>query len=107
IVERDGRLPLARGLTGGGSYQSTSERRLHFGLGTGVETVDVAILWTSGIVDRWEAIPVNQSILAIEGREFVGGFGCVESAIGDRQLLEASHPVTNDRRLGTSCATEN
>lgn len=39
---------------GGGSYQSASDTRLHFGLGHASEVELVEILWPSGQVERFE-----------------------------------------------------
>jgi predicted Zn-dependent protease len=42
--------------TGGGSYQSSSDPRLHFGLGTGAASVTAEVRWPSGRTDRYEAL---------------------------------------------------
>jgi hypothetical protein len=52
---------------GGGSYQSASEPRLHFGLGEvrRVETVEVR--WPSGRVDRLESLDADRGYRVLEG----------------------------------------
>jgi hypothetical protein len=52
---------------GGGSYQSASDPRLHFGLGNTdrVELIEVA--WPSGKVDRFQNLPAETGYLLREG----------------------------------------
>jgi tetratricopeptide (TPR) repeat protein len=52
---------------GGGSYQSASDPRLHFGLGT-ASTVDrVEVAWPSGRVDRYDNLAADTGYLLREG----------------------------------------
>jgi tetratricopeptide (TPR) repeat protein len=53
---------------GGGSYQSASDPRLHFGLGDSdlVETIEVA--WPSGRIDRFGPLPADAGYLLREGQ---------------------------------------
>jgi hypothetical protein len=51
-VESSNRRQLAW-RTGGGSYQSASDPRLHFGLGTADHVDSVEVTWPSGQVDRY------------------------------------------------------
>ncbi len=54
---------------GGGSYQSASDGRLHFGLDE-ARTIDaVEIRWPSGRVDRHENLGVDTGYLILEGDE--------------------------------------
>ncbi len=48
------------------SYYSSSDPRLHFGLGES-KTVDVEIFWPSGLHDHLKQIPANQLITVREG----------------------------------------
>jgi tetratricopeptide (TPR) repeat protein len=63
---------------GGGSYQSASDLRLHFGLGD-VEQVDsVEVYWPSGQVDRFDRLDAGTGYLLREGSatsEPLPGFG--------------------------------
>lgn len=53
--------------TGGGSYQSSSDPRIHFGLG-GARVIDeVEIRWPSGRVDRHAHLPADAGYLLREG----------------------------------------
>jgi hypothetical protein len=52
-------------LTGGGSYLSSSDRRLHFGLGANGCAEKIRILWPSGIRQELEHVAADR-ILRIE-----------------------------------------
>jgi tetratricopeptide (TPR) repeat protein len=65
---------------GGGSYQSASDPRLHFGLGKSERVTSIEIRWPSGKVDRWTDVAADTGYLAREGeaklvplRGFVAG----------------------------------
>ncbi len=53
--------------TGGGSFQSASDPRLHFGLGDADRIQTVEILWPSGRVDRFHDLRVDAGYLVREG----------------------------------------
>jgi hypothetical protein len=52
---------------GGGSYQSASDPRLHFGLGTTNRVDQVEVTWPSGRVDRFGPLGVDDAYLLREG----------------------------------------
>jgi tetratricopeptide (TPR) repeat protein len=53
--------------TGGGSYQSASDSRIHFGLGR-IDRIDsVEVAWPSGQVDRYLSLRANTGYLLREG----------------------------------------
>jgi tetratricopeptide (TPR) repeat protein len=52
---------------GGGSYQSASDPRLHFGLGQADRVESVEIVWPSGRIDRFRDLPTNTGYLLREG----------------------------------------
>jgi hypothetical protein len=52
-------------LTGGGSYLSSSDRRLHFGLGTSAYAEKIRLLWPSGIRQELQHVQADR-ILKIE-----------------------------------------
>jgi hypothetical protein len=65
-VSADGQRRVAE-RTGGGSYQSASDPRLHFGLGA-TERVDwVEVRWPSGRIDRHQGLPTDAAYLIREG----------------------------------------
>ena len=53
---------------GGGSYQSASDPRLHFGLGDAPRVESVEVTWPSGRVDRYADLPAPSGYLLREGR---------------------------------------
>ena len=54
---------------GGGSYQSSSDPRLHFGVG-GAERIDaLEVAWPSGRVDRYGSLETNAAYWIREGAE--------------------------------------
>jgi thioredoxin-like negative regulator of GroEL len=46
--------------TGGGSYQSAGDPRLHFGLGDMSTVEQVVVRWPSGTTDSYRAVPADQ-----------------------------------------------
>jgi len=66
IVEAGG-LRLLRERFGGGSFQSASDSRLHFGLGSASKIDRIEVRWPSGRVDRIENLPADTSYLIREG----------------------------------------
>jgi enediyne biosynthesis protein E4 len=43
----------------GSSYDSNSDMRVHFGLGTATKVESVQVRWPSGLVERFENLPVD------------------------------------------------
>jgi hypothetical protein len=66
VVTAGGRRQVAQRV-GGGSYQSASEPRLHFGLGDCDRVESVEVRWPSGRVDRYEDLPAGTGYLLREG----------------------------------------
>ena len=58
---------------GGGSYQSASEGRLHFGLGDAERAEEIEVTWPSGRVGRYGPLPVERGISAEGGGRRAGG----------------------------------
>jgi enediyne biosynthesis protein E4 len=54
---------------GGGSYQSASDPRLHFGLGTAERVDSVEVTWPSGKVDRYTGLEPGRGYRLREGDE--------------------------------------
>jgi hypothetical protein len=64
--------------TGGGSYQSASDPRIHFGLGNAGRVDEVEVTWPSGRVDRYRDLTTDTGYLLSEGSprpEPLRGFG--------------------------------
>ena len=53
--------------TGGGSYQSASDPRLHIGLGTSDRVDSVEVTWPSGRVDRYTGLEPGRGYRLREG----------------------------------------
>ena len=52
---------------GGGSYQSASDSRIHFGLGSLTRAEEVEVAWPSGKVSRFRNLPADAAYLVREG----------------------------------------
>jgi hypothetical protein len=52
---------------GGGSYLSTSDPRLHFGLGAARSVDQVEVRWPSGRTDRYQNLPADTGYRITEG----------------------------------------
>ena len=55
--------------TGGGSYQSSGDPRLHFGLGDATGTASAEVTWPSGHVERYAGLRAGAGYLLREGRD--------------------------------------
>ncbi|RUL89112.1 FG-GAP-like repeat-containing protein [Tautonia sociabilis] len=67
VTVRAGGRAWVAARVGGGSFQSASDPRLHFGLGA-VERVDaIEVRWPSGRVDRFGPEPADAALLIREG----------------------------------------
>src|SRR6185369_7371850 len=62
---RTGTMVQMREVRSGGSYQSQSDLRLHFGLGSYQRIDELKIRWTDGHFQVLKGVPTNQ-ILTIE-----------------------------------------
>lgn len=71
-VIRSDRLRLVGWRHGGGSYQSSSDPRLHFGLGRRRRVDSVEIRWPSGLVERLEKLEADATYRIREGAGIVG-----------------------------------
>ena len=56
---------------GGGSYLSSGDPRLHFGLGAATKVDLLEVRWPSGARDRLRAVPVDRLITIREGEGLV------------------------------------
>jgi hypothetical protein len=53
---------------GGGSYQSASDPRIHFGLGNADRVESIEVAWPSGRVDRFGLVAADAAYLVREGQ---------------------------------------
>jgi tetratricopeptide (TPR) repeat protein len=68
VVEiRAGGRAQVRQRFGGGSYQSASDGRVHFGLGSSQRVEQAVIRWPSGTVDRWIDLRADTGYVLREG----------------------------------------
>ncbi len=77
VVEAVGRRQSAHRF-GGGSYQSASDPRLHFGLGDATRVDQVEVRWPSGRVDRYAGLSADRAYRLREGAnepQPMAGFG--------------------------------
>ena len=65
VTVTTGKLRQMREVKSGGSYQSQSDFRLHFGLGAAQSADEISIRWPTGKVQKLNAVKANQ-ILKIE-----------------------------------------
>ena len=56
---------------GGGSYASSSDQRLHFGLGTATKVDKVEIHWPSGAKEQVTLAAVDRIYTVVEGKGIV------------------------------------
>lgn len=67
LIVQVGPRKLLRTIDGGGSYLSSSDLRVHFGLGDATSVDGIEIRWPSGKVDRRSNLPVNTTVERTEG----------------------------------------
>jgi hypothetical protein len=65
VITAGGRRVAQR--TGGGSYQSASDPRLHFGLARADRVEAIEVVWPSGRVSRFRDLPAGTGYLLREG----------------------------------------
>jgi hypothetical protein len=58
---------LVRDVLGGGSYQSSSDRRIVLGIGPRDRVEKLTVRWPSGHVDEWENLSAERWFLLVEG----------------------------------------
>jgi enediyne biosynthesis protein E4 len=73
--------------TGGGSYQSASDPRIHIGLGDAAQAEQVEVTWPSGRVDRFGPLAADAGYQLREGAAAAAplkGFRIAEGSVGVR-----------------------
>ncbi len=66
-ISAGGRRQIAE-RTGGGSYASSADPRLHFGLGPCRQVNSVEVRWPSGRLDRYEGLAADTGYHLVEGQ---------------------------------------
>ena len=83
---------------GGGSYQSASDPRLHFGLGTAARADAIEVRWPSGRVDRFRGLAADAVYLIREGEPAPRALGGRANRGG---VVGGSPPVPATSRRGS------
>jgi len=63
-----GKVTQIAEVRGGGSYLSSNDQRLHFGLGSASSVQKIEIRWPSGAKDEFENLSVDCLYRIVEGR---------------------------------------
>ena len=66
VVANYGKKKQAKTVTAQNSFYSSSDRRLHFGLGD-AELADIEIFWPNGAVEKYHSLPANHLVTIKEG----------------------------------------
>ena len=64
---RCGERTQVREVASGSSYLSSSDPRLHFGLGEAARVDEVRVTWPNGLVETWRGLEANQVLVVREG----------------------------------------
>jgi enediyne biosynthesis protein E4 len=67
VIVRAGKHQQSDEVRSGGGYDSQSDLRLHFGLGTATKVDDIEIRWPSGLVQHLPNVTGNQIVKIVEG----------------------------------------
>jgi hypothetical protein len=68
VTLKTGKLNQLREVKSGASYQSQSDMRLHFGLGTAQMADEIKIRWPSGKQQTLQGVKANQIMTVVEPR---------------------------------------
>ena len=69
VTVRAGEMEQVDEVRSGGSYLSSSDRRLHFGLGAAVRADWIEVRWPSGDTERFGTAEANREVFLTEGRK--------------------------------------
>jgi len=67
ITVKAGTRTLVDEVRSGSSYMSNNDMRVHFGLGSAAKIDSVQVRWPSGLVERFENLPVDAIHILKEG----------------------------------------
>ena len=68
MLEIDGRTQT-RFAKGGGSYASSPDRRLLFGLGTATKPTKLSVVWPDGTRQEWTDVAIDRYHVATQGQK--------------------------------------
>lgn len=68
VTVTTGNVRQADEVRAGGSYLSTSDPRLHFGLGSAASYDRIEVLWPSGLREQFPGGPGDRFVILVEGR---------------------------------------
>ncbi len=68
VTVRAGGVTQTAEIRSGGSYLSSNDLRLHFGLGMAKKAERVEVRWPSGLVQKFENVPAGKILLLVEGK---------------------------------------
>jgi enediyne biosynthesis protein E4 len=71
-IEADGQL-FTDEVSGGSGYASQNSFTLHFGLGNAQMIDQMTIRWTNGLIETYQNLSVNQTLLAVENESLTTG----------------------------------
>jgi len=75
VTVKAGGLTQTAEVRANSSFESASDPRLHFGLGTDTQVDSIEIHWPSGVIDRVGAVTGDQEITIEEGRGVTASTG--------------------------------
>ena len=71
VICRYGGKQQAQEVLSQSSFYSANDRRLHFGLGSAVKTVDLEIRWPSGLKQMFKGVAVDRLHTITEGQSSI------------------------------------
>lgn len=62
---------VTKQLFGGDGFECSNERQMHFGLGQRTVVDRLSLRWPSGLVQEFESLPADQSLIVVEGQQML------------------------------------
>ena len=88
---------LFKWLRAGEGFLAQSSKRLHFGLGTRVQNVNLSIRWPSGHQDIFQDVSTNRCVKVIEGKSKPTVVRFNPQAIKSKAAMQSSQQPTTER----------
>jgi hypothetical protein len=86
----------------GEGFRNSSSLNTHFGIGSDTEITSLTVNWTSGIVDVYNDLTINETMVSVEGETIVG--------VGDtdvNDLILYPNPTTERINLSVAAGFDN